>query len=1085
MIEIAKKTFVSLLAVMFLFSGSIVVYSQTIQTKFGKNRVQYHDDFNNWWMYETDHFAVYWYGKGRNIVKAVIQLAELDHLEIQQFLGHTMNEKIRIIVYLDHSDYTQTNIAYLENELESGAGRAQFYDNKIVVFFNGDHTDLRKQIRSGIAKAYFYSMFQGVNITDLYNGVNNSEIPSWIVTGLADYLTEAWNIEFEEQLQIYFQNISRFKKGFKSFAKVDPVTAGHSMWYFLELNYGKQAVSDFLYYLRIQKSTKSAIEAVFDRSEKEIYEDWRRFYEDYFLNRTIKPENEPFGQVLLKKNWPITMILPDVEAGKLFYIENNDGRVKVKEFSLNGTAKEKTLLKYGYKNEHQLPDQHYPLLAIDSSERNLGIIYEEKDQLKLRVLHTGTYKYFEHIFPESIQRIYGFSFYEPGILLMSASTDGFSDLYFYDLEGRQTTRITNDYYNESGLLKVPGKDPNLFWVVSNHESGYFKAVEYDSFPPLSPYRLFAFDPEKDWSEALTTDKDHDIQDVLFAGEKVIFRSKFPNMAVAELKPLQDGKPGSEGAFIDLPYRLITHGYSQQHYFYVYRNAQNQYIIERILLDTVHLKTNKETLYNNYAQPSISRIIDEERIDIQGLEISESLLFQTEFEDPPKSDDLSDEILTTDQVPLQGKSVQDNITAELPVFNPVQAIAARLRFSFNEVVTRLDSEPIIDGLVLFDQLNRSYQPQVAGMLISTRVKDMFEDYVVEGGVRVAANFRGAEYFMHFHDLKKKTDWQYTLFRKSESRFDYLSEQAEEPDKLNYQTLLGRVKARYPFDIYRSFHVSGMLRQDDIIVKSADFESLNLLNMPAQRLILELAYVFDNTSSKGINLWSGMRYKVFAAFSNRFDVRIEKPTLFRLSTGRMLMAGFDFRYYMEVGKYSTMAFRGVGQTSTGSEKNIYFLGGVENSFFEKNSDAYPVPADETFAFMTQVGNMRGFDRNARNGSSFLLVNVEYRLPVFRVLAENHLRHSFFRDMQFTCFFDMGTAWYGLTPFSPENSANSLIYEVPPAILFRIKQYNDPLIGAVGLGFRTKILGYFIKLDYAWGIENLKFRAPKLHFSIGQDF
>jgi len=230
---------------------------------------------------------------------------------------------------------------------------------------------------------------------------------------------------------------------------------------------------------------------------------------------------------------------------------------------------------------------------------------------------------------------------------------------------------------------------------------------------------------------------------------------------------------------------------------------------------------------------------------------------------------------------------------------------------------------------------------------------------------------------------------------------------------------------------------------------------------------------------------MRYKVFVAVSNRSDIRIEKPVLFRLSTGRMLMAGFDFRYYFDVGKYSTLAFRGAGQTSFGSEKNIYFLGGVENSFFEKNSDVYPVPADEEFAYMTQVGNLRGFERNARNGSSFVLMNAEYRLPLFRILAESHLRSSFLRDLQLSCFFDLGTAWYGLTPFSPENEANTYIYEVPPAILFRIKQFNDPVIGAIGLGFRTRIFGYFIKLDYGWGIENLRFRSPMLHFSVGQDF
>lgn len=422
---------------------------------------------------------------------------------------------------------------------------------------------------------------------------------------------------------------------------------------------------------------------------------------------------------------------------------------------------------------------------------------------------------------------------------------------------------------------------------------------------------------------------------------------------------------------------------------------------------------------------------------------------------------------------------------LPVFNPVQAIAARLRFSFSELITRLDNEPLIDGLVPFDALNREFQPQVPGMLMSTLAKDMFEDYIVEGGTRLAANFRGAEYFLHYHDLKRKTDWQYTLYRKSESRFEFLTDVADEPDKIKYLTTLGRVKAKYPFDIYRSVQVATMFRQDEMIVKASDYESLNLAVMPAQRLILEMAYIFDNTSSKGINLWSGMRYKVFAAFSNRFNVRFTKPPEFKLSAGRMMMAGFDFRYYMDMGESSTLAFRSTAQTSFGTEKNIYFLGGVENSFFENNSLAYPVPEDEQFAFMTQAGNLRGFERNARNGSSFVLMNAEFRFPVFRVLTDNHFKQSFLRDLQLSCYADLGTAWYGLTPFSSENSANSFIYEVPPAILFRIRQYNDPLIAAVGFGMRTRIFGYFVKLDYAWGIENLKFRTPMFHFSLGQDF
>lgn len=1084
MIHLNTGKVLALFVVLLFLSGKDEVFGQTINTDFGKNRVQYHDDFNDWWMYETDHFASFWYGKGRNIVKSVIQLAELDHQEIQQFLGHTMNEKIRIIVYLDHSDYSQTNIAYLEDALESGAGRAQFYDNKIIVYFNGDHVDLRKQIRNGITKAFFHSMFQGVNIENFYNGVNDSDLPTWIVLGLADYLADKWNMRFEEQLRNQFLGQGT-RKGFKSFAKSDPVTAGHSMWFFLESRYGKQAMSDFLYHLRIQKDTKNAFEAIFNQSEKEIHKDWKSYYSKHFNSQKNTLERSNQAQLLLKKNWPVTRILPDSACQKIYYVENNYGRIQLKEKWLQENRKDKTLLKYGYKNEHQLTDLHYPLLSMDNSRGQLGVIYEDRDILRLRMIDMDTHAFVEHSFPESVQRIYSFTFYEPGILLMSASTDGFSDIYFYDIKGRQSTRVTNDFYNEQMLISAPGYGSNLFWVISNHKANSLKSVEYDSFPPLSPYRLFLLDPEKDKSAALTVNTDHDLKDALLAGEKVIFRSEYNNMSVPEIRQLIDWKPAAEPAYLNLPANIIAHGYSLNRYFYVYSNFEHQHVLEMIMLDTARLVADIAELWCNKTLPAKEIEQKEPEPDLYDIQITESLLFQTKFPDPLMQDGIMDELWEMRSTEEAGWAGQIISTPDLPVFDPVQAVAARLRFSFNELVTRLDNEPIIDGLIPFDVLNREFHPQTPGMLMSMRVKDMFEDHVVDGGVRIAGNFRGSEYFLHYFRLKQKIDWQYTLYRKTETRFELLSGLKDEPDKLRQLTTLGRVQVRYPFDIYRSIRSSLMFRQDETGVKAADYESLNRLMVPAQRLILELSYVFDNTSSKGINLWSGIRYKVFAAVSNRFDIRMDKPAVFNLSTGRMLMTGFDFRYYQDVGKYSTLAFRSAGQTSMGTEKNIYFLGGVENGYFERNSDTYPIPVDEEFAYMMQVGNLRGFERNARNGSSFLLMNAEYRLPVFRILSENHLRSNFLRDMQLTCFFDLGTAWYGLTPFSSENEANSYIYEAPPAILFRIKQFNDPLIGALGMGFRTRILGYFVKLDYAWGIENLRFRSPMLHFSIGHDF
>ncbi|MEL7162100.1 MAG: hypothetical protein AAFN92_15195, partial [Bacteroidota bacterium] len=92
----------------FLFAGTLM--GQTSQVEFGKNRVQYHKDFEDWEKYESDNFITYWYGEGRNLGQAVVQMAEYDFGYIQKMLEHRMNEKVQLIVYRDVTDLKQSNI---------------------------------------------------------------------------------------------------------------------------------------------------------------------------------------------------------------------------------------------------------------------------------------------------------------------------------------------------------------------------------------------------------------------------------------------------------------------------------------------------------------------------------------------------------------------------------------------------------------------------------------------------------------------------------------------------------------------------------------------------------------------------------------------------------------------------------------------------------------------------------------------------------------------------------------------------------------------------------------------------------------
>jgi len=48
------------------------------------------------------------------------------------------------------------------------------------------------------------------------------------------------------------------------------------------------------------------------------------------------------------------------------------------------------------------------------------------------------------------------------------------------------------------------------------------------------------------------------------------------------------------------------------------------------------------------------------------------------------------------------------------------------------------------------------------------------------------------------------------------------------------------------------------------------------------------------------------------------------------------------------------------------------------------------------------------------------------------------------------------------------------------------KDPIVGGLGFGLRTTILGYFVRGDMAWGIEDGKIsNKPRFYLSFNLDF
>ena len=165
-------------------SVSLILLVQTIgfgqinQMQFGKNRVQHHRSFDEWSEYESENFITYWYGQGRFIGQSAAQMAEMDYDEIQKTLEYRLNDKMEIIVYTDISDVHQSNIG-ADETFVTQTGEVKVIGEKIFVFFDGDHTHLRTQIREGITTVFLNAMLFGSNLQEMVQNAISLNLPEW------------------------------------------------------------------------------------------------------------------------------------------------------------------------------------------------------------------------------------------------------------------------------------------------------------------------------------------------------------------------------------------------------------------------------------------------------------------------------------------------------------------------------------------------------------------------------------------------------------------------------------------------------------------------------------------------------------------------------------------------------------------------------------------------------------------------------------------------------------------------------------------------------------------------------------------
>jgi hypothetical protein len=204
--------------------------------------------------------------------------------------------------------------------------------------------------------------------------------------------------------------------------------------------------------------------------------------------------------------------------------------------------------------------------------------------------------------------------------------------------------------------------------------------------------------------------------------------------------------------------------------------------------------------------------------------------------------------------------------------------------------------------------------------------------------------------------------------------------------------------------------------------------------------------------------------------------------------------DARHYQPLHRSLVFATRFSYGQFIGPAKKNYFLGGMDNWIFNQRNeegDDNPLAVrnngtqDMTdLLFSKFVTNLRGFDLNKWYGANYMLFNAELRFPVLKYFYRRTITSNFFRNLQLVGFTDVGSSWTGLSPFNRENALNTEVIE-SGGFRAEVSNFKMPFLVGYGFGARTMLLGYYTKLDVAWGVEDGERTRPRYYLTLGYDF
>ena len=1068
------------LVFLFLLATAFTLVPSEAQAQFfafGKNRVQY-TDFD-WRYIQSEHFDIHYYdAKNYYLAEFTAYSLEAALRQLSADFRHEINDRISVIIYDSHIDFSQTNVVPLPVNSEGIGGVTDKFKNRITIPFMGNYADYRQVLHHELVHAVFNDMFYGGTIQSIVQNNIQLVFPLWFEEGLAEFTSIGWDTDTDMFMRDL--TVSGILVPIPQMGGFLAYRGGQTFWYFIQDVYGREKIGEILQRIRTTRSVEAGLRQSTGLSMTDLntqFHDWlkKRYWPEVTKRENLKDFATHLTVRELGGSFNTSPAISP-QGDRIALITNRRGYFDVVVMNAVTGRVMKTLIRGNDNVDFEELNILRPNLTWSPDGSQLALSTRSGGSIDLAIVDYDSGDITRIKFP-MLDALGSVAWSPDGKKIAFQANKGpYTDIFVYNLETQDFQNLTNDVFSD--------RDPA--WSIDS-EYVYFTSdrgpkinlgtyrTNYNVLlnPNLEQTDIYRVRVGSNRAERLTTTPGwNEHRPIEISNQRVIYISDqngIPNIYVMDLetresRPITNLLVGVNQMSINADGTKLA------------VNTYNSGFLDIFLINNPLNRVKDGDLEPNLW--ALERERTPKAIRVPAHQYAHQL-----FNQGRTHPSLSDESLSTILAEIrQEQEERRRQQAEEAEVDEDTGVIDFRNYVFGEAFDEIVGE---EERSLFDPIDNKtedgrFQPKnyrlnfspdftyfggglsVGGYGSFALTQLVFSDLLGNHRFGIASNLifdlRNSDYIINYGYFARRTNYIANYFHTARN-FQTFNQFGEiQLERFRYYGGGGSIQ--YPLNKFTRFDF-GLSH----ITVSRDLNNLNRrLAENTKRYFLnpEITFTRDFTMPGFLTPISGFRYAL--------NVSAAPPLPFDDYLSFTSFVG-DARYYLRLGNTGmyTIAFRGSGGVSFGENRQNFLLGGMQNWInFQTEGGTIPSDVLESIFFTLPALPMRGHNYYASVGDKFALGNVEFRFPLIAALLPGPIPIIPLYNIQGSAFFDVGTTWRGTE--------------------------NDRVLAGAGFGLRTILLGFPFRYDIGWPYEftsdtdagrSRGFGERVHYFSIGIDF